>query len=162
MIHLGLNKNSFSKAIGLSNNVTIGRIINEDREPSFDILTKIIQTYGSINANWLLTGEGEMFLPPQSLKDAPPNAPPITPQLNTHSNIQLNTQSKKSFSLHKGGEKDYVCELCQDKQQIIDALKDANKAKQIAIDSLLKQIDSLTSTNKTSTKQDVAKKKKSA
>jgi plasmid maintenance system antidote protein VapI len=59
---LGLTKNSFSKAIGLTNNVTIGRIINENRQPSYEILEKTIQTFGSINANWLLTGEGEMFL----------------------------------------------------------------------------------------------------
>lgn len=58
---LGLNKNSFSKAIGLSNNVTIGRIVNQDREPSFEIIQKIIQTFGSINARWLITGEGDMF-----------------------------------------------------------------------------------------------------
>lgn len=58
---LGLNKNSFSKAIGLGNNVTIGRIINEKRDPSFEVLQKIIQTFGhTINAKWLLTGEGEM------------------------------------------------------------------------------------------------------
>lgn len=30
----GLNKNSFSAAIGLNNNVTITRIINEHRSPS--------------------------------------------------------------------------------------------------------------------------------
>lgn len=56
-----MNVNSFSKAIGLTNNVTIGRIINEDREPSFQILNKIILTFGSVNANWLLTGKGEIF-----------------------------------------------------------------------------------------------------
>ena len=55
------NKNSFSKAIGLGNNVTIGRIINERRDPSYDVLHKIIQTFGNkINARWLLTGEGQM------------------------------------------------------------------------------------------------------
>lgn len=58
---LGLNKNSFSKVIGLDNNVTIGRIVNEERSPSYEVLNKIIQTYGSINANWLLTGNGSMF-----------------------------------------------------------------------------------------------------
>ena len=57
-----MNINSFSKAIGLTNNVTIGRIVNESREPSFQILNKIIQTFGNINANWLITGRGEMFL----------------------------------------------------------------------------------------------------
>lgn len=59
---LGYNKRSFSNELGLSNDVTIGRIVNEQREPSFKILSMIIQTFGNINANWLLTGEGEMLL----------------------------------------------------------------------------------------------------
>jgi len=74
----GLTKNSFSKAIGLSNNVTIGRIVNEERKPSFEILEKIIQTYGSINARWLISGEGEMLkedmskaYPPYNLENLP-------------------------------------------------------------------------------------------
>jgi phage repressor protein C with HTH and peptisase S24 domain len=58
---LGYNNNSFSKAIGLTNNVTIGRIVNENREPSYDILLKIMQTFGSINGNWLITGIGNPF-----------------------------------------------------------------------------------------------------
>lgn len=61
MNEFNLNKNSFSKAIGLKNNVTIGRIINENRKPSYDILTSITQTFGSINARWLLTGDGNMI-----------------------------------------------------------------------------------------------------
>ncbi len=58
---LKLNRNSFSKAIGLDNNVTIGRIINENRNPSFEILEKILQTFGSVSADWLLMGEGDIF-----------------------------------------------------------------------------------------------------
>lgn len=58
---LGHTKNSFSQAIGLTNNVTIGRIVNENRKPSYEILEKIIQTFGSIDANWLFSGEGKMF-----------------------------------------------------------------------------------------------------
>lgn len=61
MKEYGYNKNSFSKAIGLKNNVTIGRIINENRHPSYEVLYKIIQTFGSIDANWLLTGKGNMY-----------------------------------------------------------------------------------------------------
>lgn len=60
--HLKLNKNSFSKAIGLSNNVTIGKIVNDKRSPSFEVLTKIIQTFDCINSHWLLTGQGNMLL----------------------------------------------------------------------------------------------------
>lgn len=47
---LGYNKNSFSKALGLSNNVTIGNIVsNRGNKPSFDILEKILQKFDSIN-----------------------------------------------------------------------------------------------------------------
>ena len=60
---LGYNKNSFSKAIGLNNNVTIGRIVKDKREPSYDILRRIIKTFGHrFNVNWLLIGEGSMDL----------------------------------------------------------------------------------------------------
>lgn len=59
---LNLTKNSFSKAIGLTNNVTIGRIINEGRDPSYDTLIRIIQTYSCINIKWLLLGEGKIFI----------------------------------------------------------------------------------------------------
>lgn len=42
----GLNKNSFSAAIGLSNNVTITRIINEHRSPSRATCEKIVKALG--------------------------------------------------------------------------------------------------------------------
>ena len=57
---LGYNFNSFSKVIGLSNNTTIGRIVNEKRNPSYEVLQKIVLRFNDINAYWLLTGEGEM------------------------------------------------------------------------------------------------------
>jgi transcriptional regulator with XRE-family HTH domain len=67
---LGYNKNSFSKAIGLGNNVTIGRIINEKRDPSYEVLQKIIQTFGHIiSAKWLVTGDGQMKINPASYAD---------------------------------------------------------------------------------------------
>ena len=69
---LGHNKNSFSKAIGLGNNVTIGRIINENRDPSFEVLQKIMHTFGEqISAKWLLTGEGRMKAHKKSMLNEP-------------------------------------------------------------------------------------------
>ncbi len=68
--HFGHTKNSFSKAIGLSNNVTIGRIVNENNKPSYEVIEKIVQTFGSINAKWLLIGEGEMISANENLKQA--------------------------------------------------------------------------------------------
>ena len=57
-----MNKNSFSKEIGLSNNVTIGRIINEKRKPSEATLLKIVQRFPSIDLDWLKTGKGTMLV----------------------------------------------------------------------------------------------------
>lgn len=76
MNKFNLNKNSFSKAIGMTNNVTIGRIIDEKRDPSYQVLVKIIQTFGSIiDTRWLLTGEGEMYVsgvtPPEDFTFTP-------------------------------------------------------------------------------------------
>ncbi len=59
--HFGLNKNSFSREIGLSNNVTIGRIIKQKRNPSYGTLRKITNRFPEINYEWLLTGHGEMI-----------------------------------------------------------------------------------------------------
>jgi len=56
----GLNKNSFSKAIGISNNVTITRIINEHRTPSRSTCEKIVSAFPLYNLEWLLTGKGQM------------------------------------------------------------------------------------------------------
>ena len=51
----GLNKNSFSKAIGISNNVTITRIINEKRSPSRSTCEKIVSAFPKYNLAWMLT-----------------------------------------------------------------------------------------------------------
>lgn len=60
---LGLNSNSFSKALGYANNnVTIGRIINDkEKSPSYDTLQKILEAFPRINPTWLLTGEAPIF-----------------------------------------------------------------------------------------------------
>ena len=58
----GLNKNSFSKAIGLSNNVTITRIINEQRTPSRTTCEKVVKAFPRYSLDWLLTGSGDMMV----------------------------------------------------------------------------------------------------
>lgn len=40
----------------------ISNIINNRSNPSADLMSKLLVTYPAINARWLLTGEGEMFL----------------------------------------------------------------------------------------------------
>jgi len=58
--HLGLNKNSFSKEVGFNNNGTIGRIINEKRNPSSDTIDRIIKRFPQISYDWLRIGIGEI------------------------------------------------------------------------------------------------------
>jgi hypothetical protein len=57
----GLNKNSFSKEIDLSSNVTITRILNEKRKASAYTCKKIIERFPKYSYTWLLTGEGSML-----------------------------------------------------------------------------------------------------
>lgn len=55
----GLNKNSFSKAIGMGNNVTITRIVNEHRTPSRSTCEKITEAFPKYTVEWILTGIGD-------------------------------------------------------------------------------------------------------
>ncbi|MCD7901808.1 MAG: hypothetical protein LUH22_18735 [Bacteroides sp.] len=57
----GLNKNSFSRAIGMSHNVTITRIINEKRSPSRATSEKVVKAFPQYNFDWLYRGRGEML-----------------------------------------------------------------------------------------------------
>ena len=60
MKHYGLNKNSLTNKVGLPSNSVIGRIVNEKSRPSFDVLEKILLTFKSVNARWLVTNEGSI------------------------------------------------------------------------------------------------------
>lgn len=73
----GLNKNSFSKAIGISNNVTITRIINEKRSPSRSTCEKIVSAFPKYSLTWILTGEGNMLTDITSIDEASPIDEPI-------------------------------------------------------------------------------------
>lgn len=55
----GLSDSAFSKKSKIPQ-TTFANMFGRDSEPKADVLRKIIETY-SVSANWLLTGEGEMF-----------------------------------------------------------------------------------------------------
>ena len=60
--HYNLNKNSFSKKIGLSGSMTITNIVSGRKsKPSYDVLRKIAETF-PINLTWLILGKGSMLL----------------------------------------------------------------------------------------------------
>lgn len=62
MQYLGLNQREFCESIGISQS-RLSEVMNR-RAQSFsaDVIVKIIVTH-NVNANWFLTGEGEMFNP---------------------------------------------------------------------------------------------------
>lgn len=66
---LGISGREFCKSIGQSNswNRTIGKNIGTD------IVVKILSTYPQVNINWLILGEGDIFIEnqPSELRDEP-------------------------------------------------------------------------------------------
>lgn len=57
---LNKNTNSFGKSIDKPN-TTIANIIANKSKPGAEILESILEKYPMINAEWLMTGNGEMF-----------------------------------------------------------------------------------------------------
>ena len=60
--HYDMNVSSFSKAIGLTGNVTIYKIVKGESAPSFATLLKIKGRFPEVNIDWILTGDGNMFI----------------------------------------------------------------------------------------------------
>lgn len=67
--HLNHNTSSFSRSIGLTNNVTLMRIERGESAPSFSTLQRIYSTYPNISIEWLVSGEGNMIKDPNKGND---------------------------------------------------------------------------------------------
>ena len=57
----GLSMTDFAKKIGIDR-TTITHLIKNDSNPRANILTAIVVNINTINADWLLTGRGKMFV----------------------------------------------------------------------------------------------------
>lgn len=53
--------NKFSAKINASQ-PTISAIVNGETKPSFGLLEKIFETYPQLSAEWMMRGDGKMFL----------------------------------------------------------------------------------------------------
>ncbi len=90
---LGLNKNSFSKEIGLRNNSTITNIVNNPkRSPSYDIIFRILSKYNQLNVRWLIAGQGQMF---SIAEDSFPNINDRLSHIHRKYTITLNEAAEK-------------------------------------------------------------------
>lgn len=56
----GLSISAFAKRIGAIDQTVRGIVVQRRNKPSYEVLAKIIQTFPWLNAEWLLTGNGEM------------------------------------------------------------------------------------------------------
>ncbi len=55
------NPNSFAEQIGVKGAVVYNIIRGRRNKPSFEVLNKILITFGEVNTEWLLRGEGEII-----------------------------------------------------------------------------------------------------
>ena len=58
---LGINKNKLAIELGYKNSV-VGNVVNQRNLPSFDFLVRLKQFENRINMNWLIAGEGSIFV----------------------------------------------------------------------------------------------------
>lgn len=58
---LGINKNKLAIELGYKNSV-VGNVVNQRNLPSFDFLIRLKQFENRINMNWLIAGEGSIFV----------------------------------------------------------------------------------------------------
>lgn len=58
---LGINKNKLAIELGYKNSV-VGNVVNQRNLPSFDFLFRLKQFENRIDMNWLIAGEGTIFM----------------------------------------------------------------------------------------------------
>ncbi len=56
----GLNVSSFARRIGVVDQSVRGIVVQRRNNPGYEIIYKIIQTFDWVDAEWLITGKGEM------------------------------------------------------------------------------------------------------
>lgn len=59
--HEGLTTSAFARKIGVVDQTVRGIVVQKRNKPGFDMLVKILQTFDWVNAEWLITGKGEMI-----------------------------------------------------------------------------------------------------
>ncbi|MFO7656476.1 MAG: helix-turn-helix transcriptional regulator [Bacteroidales bacterium] len=69
----GITATVFADRIGVQRS-SISHILSGRNNPSYDFIAKILEKYPLLNANWLITGKGDMYMDKniQSDKKLPP------------------------------------------------------------------------------------------
>ncbi len=98
---LSLNVNSFATECGYSSSTTIWRIINDNKKPSKPTLDKICARFKNVNKEWLLTGQGSMFLTKESLDDLTVTAKQVLDKLEPILKVNFNDLVNQINEIHK-------------------------------------------------------------
>lgn len=69
MDYKGLSPSELADAIGVQRS-NITHVLHGRNKPSFQFITKMLETFPEINAKWLLTGKGEMLAVEEKTKPA--------------------------------------------------------------------------------------------
>jgi transcriptional regulator with XRE-family HTH domain len=93
-----LTSTKFADAIGVQRS-SISHILSGRNKPSYDFIEKMLLSYPEINAQWLITGKGNMFLNQPSLfkndEKIPENI--LTPsESHIQNSISHNTEIKET------------------------------------------------------------------
>lgn len=70
---LGLNQTSFAKSVGVSQNAIYNTINGVTKTPRYTLLESILKVYPQLNRDWLLEGQGEMFIETITPNSSPDN-----------------------------------------------------------------------------------------
>lgn len=66
--HEHLNIASFARKIGIGDQTVRAVCVMKRNKPSFEFLSRIVQTFVWLNPSWLLTGEGDMEVSENSIE----------------------------------------------------------------------------------------------
>jgi len=95
--HYGVSSAQFADSIGVQRS-SISHIISGRNKPSFDFIQKILLKYPEINAEWLLTGQGNTLKTDNTvqLEDTSPEVHPSKDLFTQNSEEQEDTSLIKS------------------------------------------------------------------
>lgn len=71
--HEGLTVSAFAKKIGVADQSVRGIVVQRRNKPGFDLIVKIVQAFEWLNADWLITGRGEMVKDSVNVKETNSN-----------------------------------------------------------------------------------------
>jgi transcriptional regulator with XRE-family HTH domain len=126
---LEITPNAFSDMIGVNATVVYNIIKGRRSKPSFDVLQKILASYQSVNANWLLNGDGSPWKDGRVKNDIEP------------SYIKVENRIQQLFAqlFTEAGELPCVFEI----QELVHSLLEENVEQKFKIISLYEKQDQI-------------------